>query len=82
MKLGPNPLIGGFATLRYSLPKAGPAAVSVYDVSGRSVFLTRTPGHLVTGSLSLDMRSLSAGIYLVKVEAGDYSATQKLVVQK
>ncbi|HDR00514.1 MAG TPA: T9SS type A sorting domain-containing protein, partial [candidate division WOR-3 bacterium] len=38
--------------------------------------------HLVTGSLSLDMRSLSAGIYLVKVEAGDYSATQKLAVQK
>ena len=82
VKLGPNPLAGGYATLRYSLPKAGPAAVSVYDVSGRSVFLTRTPGHLVTGSLSLDMRSLSAGIYLVKVEAGDYSATQKLVVQK
>ncbi|HDQ99135.1 MAG TPA: hypothetical protein ENN51_02460, partial [candidate division WOR-3 bacterium] len=46
VKLGPNPLIGGFATLRYSLPKAGPAAVSVYDVSGRSVFLTRAPGHL------------------------------------
>jgi len=54
----------------------------VYDVTGRSVAVTRTPGHLATGSLSLDMRSLSAGIYLVKVEAGDYSATQKLVVQK
>ncbi|HDR00311.1 MAG TPA: T9SS type A sorting domain-containing protein, partial [candidate division WOR-3 bacterium] len=82
VRVGPNPLVGGLATLRYSLPKAGPAAVAVYDVAGRSVFSTRTPGHLATGSLSLDMRSLSAGIYLVQVEAGDYSATQKLVVQK
>ena len=48
----------------------------------RPVAVTRTPGHLATGSFHLDLRSLSAGIYLVQVEAGDFTATQKLVVQK
>ena len=37
IQLGPNPLVGGLATLRYSLPKAGPATVRVFDDLGREV---------------------------------------------
>jgi hypothetical protein len=35
-----------------------------------------------SGAVSLDLRSLSAGIYLVKVEAAGFTGTQKLVIQQ
>ncbi|MBN2537926.1 T9SS type A sorting domain-containing protein [candidate division WOR-3 bacterium] len=35
-----------------------------------------------SGAVSLDLRSLSAGIYLVRLETDGYSGTAKLVVQK
>ena len=78
--VAPNPLTGKRATLRYSLPKAGPAQLSVFDVSGRTVQSVSLVASR-TGAVNLDLRSLSAGIYLVKFEADSYSATQKLVVQ-
>ena len=79
--LAPNPLTGGFATLRYSLPMAGPAVINVFDVTGRSV-VKRTVLATLVGAVSLDVRSLSAGIYLVRFDTDGYTATQKLVVQK
>ncbi len=79
--LAPNPLTGGFATLRYSLPMAGPATIHVFDVTGRSV-VKRTVTATRTGTVSLDVRNLSAGIYLVRLDTDGYTATQKLVVQK
>jgi hypothetical protein len=78
--LGPNPLSTGYATLRYTLPKAGPATLRVYDVTGRTV----TSQSLVagrSGSASLDLRSLSAGVYLVQLTSDGYESTHKLVVQ-
>jgi len=81
MGIAPNPLSSGFATLRYSLPRPGTASVTVFDVAGRSVFSTRSPGHLTTGSLPLDLRKLSAGVYLVRLDADNFTQTQKLVVQ-
>ena len=68
------------ATLRYSLPRAGAASISVYDVTGRSV-LSRSVVANRTGAVSLDVRDLAAGTYLVRLEAGDWTGTQKLVVQ-
>ncbi|HDR00173.1 MAG TPA: T9SS type A sorting domain-containing protein [candidate division WOR-3 bacterium] len=85
VKLGPNPLVGGFATLRFEgdrVPGWSGGRVSVYDVSGRNA-LSQV---LVIGKcelgIPLDLRQVPAGVYLVKVEAGDFTATQKLVVQK
>jgi len=81
-ELFPNPIASGFATLRFSLPNAGPAVVTVFDVAGRSVFSTRSLGHTVARSLSLDLRKLASGVYLVRLDADNFTQTQKLVVQK
>jgi hypothetical protein len=81
MTIAPNPLASGFAVLRYNLPRPGPVRLSVFDVSGRAVKVQ----NLVlgrAGSVSLDLRSLSAGVYLVKVQTNGFSARQKLVVQR
>ena len=78
--VSPNPLAGGLATVRYSLPKAGPAAIYIYDVTGRTV-IPRTMAAGRTGAVSLDLREFEAGVYLVKVTTKGFSTTQKLVVQ-
>jgi hypothetical protein len=78
--IAPNPLSGGFATVRYNLPKAGLATLNVFDVTGRTV-LTQTMAAGRTGTASLDLRKLEAGVYLVKVTTEGFSTTQKLVVE-
>jgi hypothetical protein len=79
--LGPNPLATGAVTLRYSLPVSGPASVSVVDVTGRKV-----SGRSLTlgraGTVSLDLRDLAAGVYLVKLQSGNFTGSQKLVVER
>jgi hypothetical protein len=78
----PNPLANGCATVRYSLPKAGTVTLSVHDVTGRMVML-RTLSVNRTGAAGLDLRGLSAGVYLVKLSADDgHTASQKLVVER
>ena len=77
----PNPIASGFATVRFALPKAGPATVAVYDVAGR-VACRQTMMAGRTGSVNLDLRKLASGVYLVRLDADSYSTTQKLVVQK
>ncbi len=78
--LSPNPLASGRATLRYSLPGAGPATVRVFDAAGRVVesrsFLADR-----TGRLDLDLRGLAAGVYLVRFESERLTSTAKLVIE-
>jgi len=80
--VSPSPLSSGFATLRYSLPRPGPVSVTVFDVAGRSVFRTGTLGRLTAGTLPLDLRGLSAGIYLVRLDADGFGSSEKLVVHR
>jgi hypothetical protein len=60
---------------------AGPATIRVFDVTGRSV-VKRSVLATRTGAVSLDVHSLSTGIYLVRFNAQDFTATHKLIVQR
>jgi hypothetical protein len=81
MSISPNPLAGGFAVLRYGLPKAGAAELSVYNVAGQTV-MARTLVAGRSGSVDLDLRHLSNGVYLVKFASEGFVNSQKLVVQR
>ena len=81
LTLSPSPLAGNVLHLEYSLNQAGPASVTFFDISGRPVATREFTGAGV-GNLPLDLRSLSAGVYLVRLEAGRQSVVQKLVVQR
>ena len=80
--VSPNPLAGGFAVLRYSLPQAGTARLNVYDVTGQAVLSRVLSEDGGASSVILDLRHLSAGLYLVRLTSDDFSATQKLVVPR
>jgi hypothetical protein len=81
MSISPNPLATGFAVLRYGLPKAGAAQVSVYNVTGQTV-MAQTLAAGRSGIVNLDLRHLGNGVYLVKLSSEGYVNSQKLVVQR
>jgi hypothetical protein len=79
--IAPNPLRTGFATLSFGSLVYAPFSLSIYDALGR-LALTVPLGQLTAGARPVDLRSLSAGIYLAKLSSGTYTATQKLIIEK
>jgi hypothetical protein len=81
LTLLPSPLAGNVLHIEYGLNQAGPASVTVFDISGRPVagrdFVADR-----AGELPLDLRLLSAGVYLVRLDDGHQSVVQKLAVQR
>jgi hypothetical protein len=74
----PDPM-RAFATMSYGLPEAGPIALVVYDVEGQKV-LSRTIPAERFGTAELDLRQLTAGVYITRIKTESFSRTQKLVV--
>jgi len=83
----PNPFRTRLA-IRYSLAAAGRASVRVCDLAGRVVRTLfnseQQPGrYSVTWNGTDDRgRELARGIYFCRFTAGDFRATEKLVLQK
>lgn len=77
----PNP-VSDFVTIRWNLPRRQAVEVNLYDATGRLAQNLYSAQHgPLNGSLQLDTRSLPTGIYLLRLEAADGSATRKLVLQ-
>jgi hypothetical protein len=81
----PNPMVGG-ATIKYALPRDVPVSFKVYNVSGQLV-KTLVSGTEKAGykQVSWDGKSngghkVGAGVYFYRFQAGDFTATKKLVV--
>jgi M6 family metalloprotease-like protein len=79
LAIGPNPIAGGFATVRCNLPSGVPVRLEVLDVTGR---IRHSSFAIRNSSFRVDLRSIPAGVYLVKVQAAGFSTSRKLVVQR
>ena len=73
MSLFPNPVNGNFVTIQ--TPINGDKHVEVYDITGKRLINT-----LINGD-TLDVSSISTGMYLVKVTVDNQSKTSKLVIR-
>ncbi len=78
----PNPF-NPVTAISYQLSASNFVNLSVYDVSGRLV------AELVNGmrdagvhEVTFDASNLASGIYLYRIEAGDFSAVRKMVLMK
>jgi hypothetical protein len=88
LRIEPNPVAGGYATIRFSLARHSSlitrhSSLRVFDALGRcalSVPVTRSPSHLVTWSLPLDLRGLPGGVYLARLSAGTTASTAKFIL--
>lgn len=76
----PNPVAGGRATLVLDLPAAR-ASVRVFNNAGQQVMETSVDGLRGLTIRELDVRQLSPGLYVLRVETPGGLATGKLVIE-
>jgi hypothetical protein len=81
----PNPCRGR-TLVRYDLPQPTALSLRIYDVAGRLVReLTRNPAHpagrhgVVWDGRNTSGRVVAPGVYFVRLETGELSATRKVV---
>jgi FlgD Ig-like domain len=81
----PNPF-NPTTTIAFEIPEAVDASVKIYDIGGKLV-QTLLDGHRAAGRYDLiwDARNSSgnqvaSGVYLIKMTAGDYTETRKMVL--
>jgi hypothetical protein len=83
----PNPT-GGRTSVRYGLPAPAKVTLSIYSVTGslvRTIAVgTQNPGRHEAAWDGADFRGrkVGTGVYLVRFEAGTFTSTRKLVVQR
>lgn len=86
VNIGPNP-VKQTATLRYSLAKASPLSISTYNIKGQ--LLKREchnnfaqSGEVIWNPTDAKGKTLSNGIYLIRVEGEGFGITKRLIVSK
>ncbi|TKJ41458.1 hypothetical protein CEE37_02540 [candidate division LCP-89 bacterium B3_LCP] len=78
----PNPF-NPLARLSFSLPEVSHVKLAIYDLQGRLVAnLVDGMSEVGAHEFTFDATNLSSGIYIARLEAGSYSASQKLVLMK
>ncbi|HEX7344630.1 MAG TPA: T9SS type A sorting domain-containing protein, partial [bacterium] len=78
----PNPF-NPTTTICFTLPEAGKVKLAVFNLQGRPV-ATLVDGFREAGEYqnTFDANTLTSGVYLARLQAGDFSQTQKLVLMK
>jgi hypothetical protein len=77
----PNPFTKA-TSIQYQIPVAGATSIRLYDVSGklvRAIASGQTPAGYY--SRVLDAAGLAHGVYVLKLESGDYVAARQLVIR-
>ncbi|MFH1862589.1 MAG: T9SS type A sorting domain-containing protein [bacterium] len=78
----PNPF-NPETTLSFTLPQAAQVTLKVFDANGRQM-VTLLNGWRDSGTheITFDASHLAAGVYVARLQAGDFQTTQKLVLLK
>lgn len=78
----PNPF-NPTTNINFTLPEASDVSLKIYNMQGQRV-ATITNGTMAAGShnVTFDAANLSSGIYLYRLNAGTFTATNKMVLLK
>jgi hypothetical protein len=78
----PNPF-NPSTTIRYQVPVAGVVKIVVYDILGREVsVLVNEMKNAGAYEVRFDGSGLASGVYLYRIEAGNFVQTKKMLVVK
>jgi len=77
LSMEPNPA-KGVVSFQFSLPEGAAVDLRMYDALGRKVFSSYG---LRASSFGLRTSSFSPGLYLLRLESGEYHATRKLILE-
>ncbi|HHL72183.1 MAG TPA: T9SS type A sorting domain-containing protein [Bacteroidetes bacterium] len=78
----PNPF-NPSTTIQFSLPKASPVVITLYDLLGRQM-ATLVDDDYQPGvyKITFDAAGLASGVYVYRIQAGAYQASRKLMLMK
>jgi len=78
----PNPF-NPTTTISFAIPKFGLTTITAYDITGKKLE-TLTNINLNSGNYSIDWNASSypSGVYLIRMDSGDFTQTQKVVLVK
>ena len=78
----PNPF-NPTTTISFSIPEFGLTTITAYDITGRELE-TLTNEVLSIGNYSINWNASSypSGVYLIRMESGEFTQTQKVVLVK
>lgn len=78
----PNPF-NPSTTINYSLGERAPVSIKVYDVLGKEVAnLVNTTQEAGNHTVKFDASSLSSGIYIYTLNAGNFTSSRKMMLLK
>ena len=78
----PNPF-NPVTTIRYQLPKESKVVIKIYDMLGSEVMeLLNEQKELGIYEVDFNASNLSSGIYLYKLQAGDFVESKKMILLK
>ncbi|MCX6640659.1 MAG: T9SS type A sorting domain-containing protein [bacterium] len=78
----PNPF-NPTTTIRFDLPEISPVTLTVYNIDGGIVGVQHVePLQKGTHEITFDGAMLTSGIYFCRLQAGEYSAVQKMALIK
>lgn len=78
----PNPF-NPLTQIKYTLPKAGHITLRIYNIAGQEIeTLINTFQTAGEHQVKWMVKGLSSGIYFYRLQAGDYSETKKLILQR
>jgi len=78
----PNPF-NPTTVIQYSIPKSGNVTLKVYNMIGQEVAtLVNQEQSAGNYSVNFNASKLASGVYLYRIEAGNFSATKKLMLLK
>jgi hypothetical protein len=78
----PNPF-NPITKIRFALPKTTITKVTIYDLLGREI-ITPVNKKLPAGfhEINIDSNNLSSGVYLYRIQAGDFIQSKKMILMK
>ena len=78
----PNPF-NPVTSFSYTMSEAGMVNVSIYDIHGRQI-AELVNGYQAAGSYPVvwDANEVSSGVYMIKMNSGDHTAMQKIMLIK
>lgn len=78
----PNPF-NPVTQIRFTLPASGFTSLKVYDVLGReTATLVNEPRDAGSYDVQFNGKDLSSGVYFYRLQAGNFTVTRKLLLQK
>ncbi len=78
----PNPF-NPSTTISYRIPEAAAVTMRIFDVTGTEVAtIVNTKQDAGSYTVNFDMTNFASGMYIYKIEAGNYSAVKKMMLMK